>query len=265
MLSSIIEISTIIGEKTLKKIDDLGDFALFGYKFFENFIKKPLNRKQLINYMYVVSIESLLIIFLTGCSVGLAISIQAYIGFSRVHAEQFTGLVSTLGIVRELGPVLTGIITSAKTGSSIAAEIGTMKITEQLDALKTLGINSFNFLVVPRVLATTIILPFLTIFSMLFGMGSSYFLCINTLGINKQAYTSIIQEYLRLHDITGGLIKAVVFGFIVSLVGTYMGYNADGGARGVGLATTRAVVVGSISILIGNYILSSFLYNTGIS
>jgi phospholipid/cholesterol/gamma-HCH transport system permease protein len=201
--------------------------------------------------MYVVSIQSFGIILLTGAFAGLAVALQAYIGFSRVHAEQFTGLVATLGIVRELGPVLTGIIVSAKTGSSIAAELGTMKITEQIDAL--------------RILATTIMLPFLTIFAMIFGISSSYILCVVTLSINEQAYISIIQEYLKLNDIVGGLIKALVFGFIISLMGTYMGYKTEGGARGVGIATTAAVVSGSILILIGNYILSSFLYNTGIS
>jgi phospholipid/cholesterol/gamma-HCH transport system permease protein len=263
--SYILEFATEIGDSLIKKIKKTGEFTLFAYKFLITFINKPLSRKQLIQYMYVVSIQSFGIILLTGAFAGLAVALQAYIGFSRVHAEQFTGLVATLGIVRELGPVLTGIIVSAKTGSSIAAELGTMKITEQIDALKTLGIDPFNFLVVPRILATTIMLPFLTIFAMIFGISSSYILCVVTLSINEQAYISIIQEYLKLNDIVGGLIKALVFGFIISLMGTYMGYKTEGGARGVGIATTAAVVSGSILILIGNYILSSFLYNTGIS
>lgn len=265
MLFHITEIVNNMGLWSLSKLDKVGEFSLFGYKFILTFIKQPLHRKQLVSYMYIVSIQSFGIIFLTGAFAGLAVSLQAYIGFSRVHAEQFTGLVSTLGMVRELGPVLTGIIVSAKTGSSIAAELGTMKITEQIDALQTLGINPFNFLVVPRILATTIMMPFLTIFSMMFGILASYYLCVYTLLINEQAYISIIQEYLKLSDITGGLIKSILFGLIISLIGTYMGYKTIGGAKGVGTATTNAVVIGSILILIGNYILSSFLYNTGIA
>jgi phospholipid/cholesterol/gamma-HCH transport system permease protein len=243
----------------------LGHFTLFVLHCIVTFIKKPLHRKQLIEQMYLVGIQSFGIIFLTGCFAGLALTIQSYNGFSRVHAEQFTGLVVVLALTRELAPILTAIITSAKSGSAMAAEIGTMKITEQIDALKTLLIDPFSFLIVPRILATTIMLPFMTLFAMLFGILASYFLSVYVFNINEIAYVSIIQEHVLITDITGGLIKAVVFGFLISWVGTYMGYETEEGARGVGKATTKAVVVGSILILIVNYMLTSFLINTGIS
>jgi phospholipid/cholesterol/gamma-HCH transport system permease protein len=265
MLLYCIDIATSLGDDIIKRIQKIGHFTLFGYKFIIIFMKQKLHRKQLIEHMYIVGIQSFGIIFLTGVFAGLTLAMQSYIGFSRVNAEQFTGVSATLGIVRELGPVLTGILVSAKTGSSFAAELGTMKITEQVDALKTLCINPFNFLVVPRILATTIMLPFMTIFAMFFGIASSFILCINVFAINEQAYISMVQEHLKLSDITGGLIKSLIFGFIISWVGTYMGYQTEGGARGVGEATTKAVVLGSILILIINYVLTSILYNTGIS
>ena len=243
----------------------LGHFTLFILHCFLTFIKKPLHRKQLIEQMYLVGIQSFGIIFLTGCFAGLALTVQSYNGFSRVHAEQFSGLVVVLALTRELSPILTAIITSAKSGSSMAAEIGTMKITEQIDALKTLLIDPFSFLIIPRILATTIMLPFMTLFASLFGILSSYLLSVYIFNINEIAYISIIQEHVMITDITGGLMKAVVFGFLISWVGTYMGYKAEDGAKGVGKATTKAVVVGSILILIVNYMLTSFLINTGIS
>jgi len=265
LLIHFLEMATALGDLFLNKMQSVGNFSLFAYKFIITFIRYPINRKQLIQHMYVVGIDSFYIIFVTGAFAGLALALQSYIGFSRVHAEHFTGVAATLGVVRELGPVLTGILVSAKTGSSFAAELGTMKITEQVDALKTLCIDPFNFLIVPRILASIIMLPFMTIFAMFFGVFSSYLLCIYGFGINEQAYVQIVEEHLKLSDISGGLIKSIVFGFLLSLVGTYMGYKTEGGARGVGIATTQAVVIGAILILISNYILASFLYNTGIS
>lgn len=265
MLLKLIEYTTLFGEYSIDKIYRLGHFTLFAYQFIIVFIKKPLHREQLIQQMYLVGIQSFGIIFLTGCFAGLALTRQSYSGFSRLHAEQFTGLVAFLALARELAPVLTAIITSAKTGSAMAAEIGTMKITEQIDALKTLLIDPFSFLIVPRILATTIMLPFMTLFAMLFGMFSSYILSVHVFLINEVSFLSMIQEHILITDITGGLIKAFVFGFIISWVGTYMGYETDDGAKGVGLATTKAVVIGSILILIINYILTTFLINTGLS
>lgn len=265
ILHYCIDYINVLGSYINNIVFQLGHFTLFILHSFLTFIKKPLHRKQLIEQMYLVGIQSFGIIFLTGCFAGLALTVQSYNGFSRVHAEQFSGLVVVLALTRELSPILTAIITSAKSGSSMAAEIGTMKITEQIDALKTLLIDPFSFLIIPRILATTIMLPFMTLFASLFGIISSYLLSVYIFNINETAYISIIQEHVMITDITGGLIKAVVFGFLISWVGTYMGYKAEDGAKGVGKATTKAVVVGSILILIVNYMLTSFLANTGIS
>jgi phospholipid/cholesterol/gamma-HCH transport system permease protein len=265
ILDRLLRFANDLGNNVIRNLNIVGDFVVFGVDFLTVFFKKELNREQLSMQMYIVSVKSIGIILLTGAFAGLALALQSYIGFARVQAEQFTGLVATLGMVRELGPVLTGLLVSAKTGSAITAEIGTMKITEQIDALKTLRIDPMSYLIIPRILATTIMLPFMTMFAMFFGIISSFILCVKMLMINQQSYVSIIQEYLRLNDITGGLIKSVVFGFIISWVGTYMGYMTIGGAREVGISTTKSVVIGSILILVSNYMLSAFLYSTGIS
>lgn len=265
MFFTLMEYATSLGEFTINKITRLGHFTLFAYNFVVVFIRKPLHRGQLIQQMYLVGIQSFGIVFLTGCFAGLALTKQSYAGFSRLHAEQFTGLVSFLALARELAPVLTAIITSAKTGSAMAAELGTMKITEQIDALKTLLIDPFSFLIVPRILATTIMLPFMTLFSMLFGMIASYILSVHIFLINEVSFFQMIQEHFLITDITGGLIKSFVFGFMIAWVGTYMGYETEDGAKGVGLATTQAVVIGSVLILILNYILTVFLINTGLA
>ncbi len=263
MFNFFISFTDFLGKKVIEKVNLTGEFFLFVFSCISIFVRSDLNRKRLVNEMYLVSIKSIGVILLTGSSAGLALALQSYIGFIRVQAEQFTGLVATLGIVRELGPVLTGLLVAAKTGSSFAAEIATMKITEQVDALKTLCINPINYLVVPKIIATTIMMPFVTILAMFCGIISSYLLCINVLSINSQAYIDTIQAHLRMNDISGGLIKSVAFGFIIAVVSTYHGYKTIGGAIDVGVSTTRAVVISSILILISNYVLTSFLYNSG--
>jgi len=254
-----------VGQRALETFSHIGQFGLFGLTMCKTFIYKPLNKKQLLMQMRVIGVESSAIVLLTGSFAGLALALQSYIGFSRVHAEIFTGLVVTVGMARELGPVLTGLMITGRAGSAIAAEIGAMQITEQIDALKTLCVDPFSYLIVPRVLAATIMMPFAAIFSMICGMLSSYLLCVYILNVNAQSYLSTIQEYTKLSDITGGLFKSMCFGFIFSWIGAYMGYQTYGGARGVGISTINAVVMGCSAILIGNYLLSSFLYNTGLA
>ena len=206
-----------------------------------------------------IGVESLTIIILTGLFTGMVLALQTYIGFQRVGGEQLIGAVVALGIIRELGPVLTGLMVTGRAGSAITAEIGSMVITEQIDALKTLRINTFQYLVIPRILASTVILPFLTVFSMIFGIIGGYIVCVHVLELSHEDYESSIRNYVELADIRGGLIKAAFFGFILSAVGTYKGMGTSGGARGVGMATTQSVVAGSILILIANYFLTKML------
>lgn len=206
-----------------------------------------------------IGVESFNIIVLTGTFTGMVFALQSYIGFQRVGGEQFIGAVVALGLIRELGPVLTGLMVTGRACSAIAAEIGSMRITEQIDALITLRINVFQYLIVPRIFAGTFIMPFLTLFAMMFGIAGGFFVCVYILELSSEDYQNSIRNFVELSDIVGGLVKAAVFGFILTWVGTFKGFYTKGGAYGVGLATTQSVVQSSIMILIANYFLTKFL------
>lgn len=206
-----------------------------------------------------IGVESLSIVLLTGLFTGMVLALQTYIGFQRVGGEQFIGAIVALGMIRELGPVLTALMVTGRAGSAITAEIGTMVITEQIDALTTLRINVFQYLVIPRMIASTFILPLLSLFCMFFGIVGGYIICVHILELSPEDYESSIRNYVELSDIKGGLKKAAIFGLILSWVGTYKGMYTRGGARGVGTATTQSVVVSSILILIANYFLTKLI------
>lgn len=248
-----------LGELTLHICERLGNFFLFFIKVIHSFCSTRPKIVKMLSQMNQIGVDSFSIIMLTGGFAGMVFALQSYIGFQRVGGEQFIGAVVALGMIRELGPVLTGLMVTGRAGSAIAAEIGTMSITEQIDALKTLRINVFQYLIVPRVVAGTIILPFLTIFSMIFGIIGGFIVCVHVLGLSPEDYKSSIRTYVELSDVAGGLIKAGSFGLILSLVGTYKGYNTRGGARGVGISTTQSVVLSSVLILIFNYFITKLL------
>ncbi len=261
----ILDGINFIGRSTMDLLDMVGSFFIFLFNTFKTLFTTKLNTEQLFIQMKRIGVDSFLIIFLTGLSTGLALALQTYIGFHRFGIEEFIGTVVTLGMTRELGPVLTGLMVTGRAGSAMAAEIGTMQITEQIDAIKTLCINPYQYLIVPRVLAGIIIMPFLAIISMICGVIGGYIYCVNVIGLNPESYITSIQQFVELSDINGGLIKSSFFGLILSWVGSYNGYLTRGGALGVGISTTRSVVIGSIMILISNYFLSSFLHAIGIS
>ncbi len=249
----------LLGSFVLQTCAIVGRFTLFFAKAIYVGISTRLKVGKSFAQMNRIGVESLNIIVLTGLFTGMVLALQTYIGFQRVGGEQLIGAIVALGIIRELGPVLTGLMVTGRAGSAITAEIGTMIITEQVDALQTLRINVFQYLVVPRIIASTFILPFLTIFSMIFGIIGGYIVCVHVLELSPEDYENSIRNYVEMADIRGGLIKAAFFGLILSLVGTYKGMYTHGGARGVGIATTQSVVAGSILILIANYFLTKML------
>lgn len=248
-----------IGAKTISICGDLGSFFLFLLNALHGALTSRPRLHRIMFHANRIGVDSLLIVVLTGSFTGMVFALQSYIGFQRVGGEQFIGAVVALGMVRELGPVLTGLMVTGRACSAIAAEIGTMQISEQIDALKTLRINPFQYLVTPRIIAGIVILPALTLFSMICGIIGGYFICTSILNLSPEDYINSITSYLELKDINGGLIKAATFGFILTWVGTYKGFHTIGGARGVGIATTQAVVTSSILILISNYFLTKFL------
>lgn len=248
-----------VGSSTLSLCTTLGVFTLFFVKCMKVLCTTRPKWHKLFEQINRIGVDSFYIVVLTGTFSGMVFALQSYIGFQRVGGEQFIGAVVALGMIRELGPVLTGLMVTGRAGSAIAAELGTMSISEQIDALVTLRINPFQYLLVPRILAGTIALPFLAIFSMICGIMGGYVLCVYVLHLSPEDYLSNIKTYVELSDIKSGLVKASFFGLILSTVGAYKGYNTTGGAKGVGLSTTQSVVVASILILISNYFLTKLL------
>lgn len=249
-----------IGEKTIKTCDKVGLYGEFVSKTVLVFFTKRLKVYKLITQMENVGVDSFFISVLTGIFAGAVLTLQTYIGFAKFGSENMIGPVVALSLTRELGPVLTGLMVAGRCGSGIAAEIGTMRITEQIDALETLCIDVYQYLMVPRILAGILILPFLTMFTMAFGIWGGYMVYVYVYNLNPIEYTEGIKKFLELSDIRGGLIKSSVFGFILTSIGSYYGYYTRGGAKGVGISTTQCVVVASILILISNYFLSTLLF-----
>jgi len=257
----VLRVIDFFGRKVLLLCEAMGRFVLFLYKVVLTLFTTKLKVSKVFVQMARIGSDSLTVIILTGAATGMAFALQTYIGFRRVGGEQFIGTIVALGMIRELGPVLTGLMVTGRAGSAITAEIGTMRITEQIDALRTLRINIFQYLMVPRILAGTIILPFLALFTMFCGIVGGYIVCIYALNLSPEDYTSGIRSFVEMSDIWGGLIKSSVFGLILAWVGTYKGYRTYGGARGVGSATTKSVVQASIMILVANYFLTKILEN----
>lgn len=257
MLISLVD---ALGATVITLCADVGNFTLFGFQALRVLVTTRLGIASTIEQMEHIGVNSFNIIFLTGSFTGMVLALQSYIGFHRFGAEEFIGPIVALSMTRELGPVLSGLMVTGRAGSAIAAELGTMRISEQIDALRTLGINSLQYLVVPRLLASTLTLPCLSLVSMLCGILGGYLISIYVLHLNPEQYMNGIRTFLELSDIVGGLYKSAVFGFILAWVGTYKGYFTTGGAKGVGIATTQSVVISSILILIANYFLTAALF-----
>lgn len=255
----VVMIVNTIGAYTINVANKLGNSVLFLMKVLRVFFTTRLKLHKTFVQANSIGVQSSLIAILTGSFAGMVFALQSYIGFQRVGGVQFIGAVVAQAMIRELGPVLTGLMVTARAGSAITAEIGTMRITEQIDALKTLRINIYQYLVVPRIVAGTVILPFLTSFAMICGIIGGYMVCTYVLELSPDDYVNSIKTYVVWADIQNGLIKSAVFGFILTWISTYKGYYTYGGARGVGKATTQSVVTSSIMILMANYFLTKLL------
>ncbi|MGE0206589.1 MAG: MlaE family ABC transporter permease [Candidatus Babeliales bacterium] len=248
------------GRFFLKACNATGSFILFLGHVLRTFFSEKPPYKKILHNIESIGIHSLPIVLLTGTFSGAVLALQSYLGFKRFGGQDFIGPIVALTLTRELGPVLTGLMVTGRAGSSIAAEIGTMKITEQIDALRTMNINIWHYLMVPRIVAATFIVPFLSLIAMLMGILGGYFVCTYILHINSHLYILGIQKHIDLFDIISGLIKSAFFGLIFSWVGCYKGYKTYGGAQGVGKATTQTVVLASVMILIANYFLTALLF-----
>jgi len=237
-----------------------GRLALFVWAAISGIVRPPFYTKMLFKQLMELGYYSLPVVGMTALFTGAALALQTYNGFSRFSAESSIAIVVVLAITRELGPVMAGLMVAGRIGASYAAEIGTMRVTEQIDALETLSTDPYKYLVLPRLLAGITMLPVLVLIGDIIGVFGGYLVSVHDLGFAPVPYLKSTVQYLETKDVISGLIKASVFGFIVTLMGCYHGFHSRGGAQGVGSATTHAVVSASILILLSNYMLTSLLF-----
>lgn len=249
-----------IGRTFLLFLSGTGRFALFTGSAVSHCVRPPLYLRLLLRQMIDIGYYSLPVVGMTTLFAGMVLALQSYTGFARFNAEGAVATVVVLSITRELGPVMAGLMVAGRVGAAMAAELATMRVTEQIDALTTLSTSPQKYLVVPRLLAGTLMLPVLVFIGDIIGVFGGYVVGVYRLGFNAASYLDQTWRYLEFSDVTSGLIKAGVFGFIIALMGCYHGFNSDKGAAGVGKATTNAVVSASILILIFNYLLTGFFF-----
>ena len=249
-----------IGSYVFNFFYDIGDVIFFFLLFIKNLLTDKFYLSLFFNQIVKIGFNSLPVVGLTAIFTGMVLALQSYTGFSRFSAESAIPNVVVLSITRELAPVLAGLMVAGRAGAAIAAEIGTMKVTEQIDALKTLSTNPLNYLVAPRIIAGLISLPFLVFVGDIVGVFGGYLICVYVLNFNPEVFLVNIFNFVEFIDVFSGLVKASVFGLIITFMGCYHGFHARGGAQGVGLATTYSVVSSSIMILLFNYILTSLFF-----
>lgn len=249
-----------IGSLFLSFLGSIGSITIFLFKSVVLGFSPPYFWKQIWNQVIQIGYFSLPVVGLTAIFTGMAMAIQCYSGFSEFSAENAIPTVVMLAMVRELGPVLTALMVAGRLGASMTAEIGTMRVTEQIDALTTLSVNPFKYLVFPRILSGVILLPFLVFIDDIIGIFGGYIISVYNFKFNSANYIYQTFHNMEYWDLFAGLIKGSCFGFIVCLMGCYHGYFSKGGAEGVGRATTNSVVSSSILILLMNYILTFLLF-----
>ena len=250
----------LIGRALLRLLEELGRFFQMLGSAASWLIRPPYDVAELFRQMVRVGVDSIPVVFLTTLFTGMVLALQTFNGFKRFHAESLVGSVVALSLTRELAPVLTALMVTGRVGSAMAAELGTMRVTEQIDALTALGTEPVQYLVVPRVTASVLMLPLLVILGDFVGMYGGYLVAVQLLGANPITYIENSFQYLEISDVTSGIIKAAVFGLIFSLLACVRGYYTEGGAEGVGRATTRAVVSGSLSVLFADFFLTKLLF-----
>lgn len=250
----------LIGRTFLHFLQATGQLAWFAGISLLHCVTRPFYFRQIARHMIDIGYFSLPVVGLTALFTGMVLALQSHSGFSRFDAESAIPTVVVLSITRELGPVMAGLMVAGRVGASVAAELGTMRVTEQIDALTTLSTNPYKYLIVPRLIAATLVMPLLVTVADIIGVFGGFLVCVYRLQFNAANYISQSWQYLEARDFTSGLWKAAVFGFVIALMGSYHGFNSKGGAQGVGAAATNAVVTASILILVFNYLLTGLLF-----
>ncbi len=245
--------------KIQKSIFSVGEVVVFAWRSLVLIFQPPYRFTEIMRHMEFVGNQSVGIITLTSIFTGLALSFQIYLGFKLVNATNLVGPIVAMGITRELGPVLTGLIVAARAGGAMAARLGTMRVNEQIDALDVMGVNTKQYLVAPRIVAAAICMPLLTALFDFMAMFGSWILCIKIVGLDQAIFFEKIRQTVEVYHINEGLFKAFIFGIIFSVICTYRGFNTTGGAKGVGEATNKGVVNSMVGIIILDYFLMNLI------
>jgi phospholipid/cholesterol/gamma-HCH transport system permease protein len=251
-----------IGRAVLALAAAAGRLSLFALAALSHCVRPPVYPRLILRQMAEIGYYSLPVVGLTAIFTGMVLALQSHSGFARFNAESAVATVVVLSITRELGPVLAGLMVAGRVGAAIAAELGTMRVTEQIDALGTLSTNPFKYLIVPRLVAATVMLPALVVVADIIGVMGGYLVGVYRLDFNAANYLKLTWQYLEALDVISGLVKAAAFGFIVALMGCYHGFHSKGGAQGVGAATTNAVVSASVLILAANYLITAAFFGS---
>ena len=259
-MNGVLDAVATLGRGTIGAVRGAGAVALFGVNGVSHLLRPPFYFRMAGRAFMEFAYFSLPVVAFTAVFSGMVIALQSFTGFARFNAESAIAGVVALSVVRELAPVLAGLMVAGRVGAAMAAEIGTMRVTDQIDALGTLSTNPMKYLVAPRLLAGTIALPLLVIVADIIGVAGGFLVSTVKLGFNPAGYLVSTANILTTNDVVAGLAKAAVFGFIVALMGCFNGYRSQGGAQGVGAATTNAVVAASILILAFDYVMTELFF-----
>lgn len=257
-----IPLLTPLGRATLTFLAATGQISLFAAEALWCCLRPPWHLKQISRQFVEIGFYSLPVVGLTALFTGMVLALQSYTGFARFNAEGAIANLVVLSMTRELGPVLAGLMVAGRIGASMAAEVGTMRVTEQIDALTTLSTNPMQYLVAPRLIAAVISMPLLVLVADVIGVMGGWIIASGKLGFNPIVYLQNTIQFVQAADVISGLVKAAVFGFLIALLGCYMGYTSGRGAQGVGRATTNAVVAASILILVFDYLLTEAFFSS---
>ena len=259
-MTALLDRVAAIGRGLIAACRTVGKISIFAAEGLSHIFRPPFYGRAFGTALLEIGFFSLPVVALTAIFTGMVLALQSFTGFSRFSAEGAIANVVVLSVTRELGPVLAGLMVAGRVGAAMAAEIGTMRVTDQIDALATLSTNPMKYLVAPRLLAGIIALPLLVIIADVLGVMGGFIIAALKLGFNPHTYLSRTLDFVQTGDVVSGLAKAAVFGFLISLMGCYQGYNSRGGAQGVGQATTAAVVAASILILAFDYVLTEMFF-----
>lgn len=262
MTEALVQLFARPGRGVIAALASIGRVALFTLRALAAALRPPYYFSRLVEQMLIIGYFSLPVVGLTALFTGAALAQQIFVGGSRFNAESTVPAITVIGIVRELGPVLGGLMVAGRVSSAMAAELGTMRVTEQIDALSTLRTDPFQYLIAPRLIAATLVLPVLVIVSNIIGVLGGYLIATERLGFNGAAYLATTRQYLEWDDVSSSLVKAAVFGFIIAMMGCYHGFRSMGGAAGVGRSTTNAVVSAFVLILLANLVITVLVFGT---